>query len=180
MSDLKNAAAGAVVVTEGEVASVGTQDRKRAGRKVRVVNVKALQDAVNRAEANGPLPSLTALYTTIAADEIYNHDNYGVGPITKRIKAGLEAGLTIQTKEGRKGREANPDKPANDGITDERADEMRVSYAHFANPESLELMIAAARKGSKRTLRFFATLERLLNPPEPEVETEVSAEAVTA
>jgi len=169
MSDLKTAAAGAVVVSEGVSVKVGTEDRKRAGRKAKPINVKALQAAVDRAEKDGPLSGLGALYEAVAADEAYNIAMDGVAPIAKRIKTAMELGLTVKTQAAPKGRPADPDKETDEGISEECAAEMRKAYAGFAHPATLELWLADAKAGKKRKVRFFSMLEQLMHEPEVEV-----------
>jgi hypothetical protein len=176
MSDLKNAAAGSVEVSEGVVSKVGTRGGPRGPRRPKPVNTRALQAAVNRAEINGPLASLGKLYLALAADVMYNVNSDGVGPIAKRLKAGIEAGVTIQTVAAPKGRLADPDKATNDGITEECADELRIAYAHFADPNSMETFLDAAKDGKKRYMKFFAMLDRFVNGGE---EVEPTADVLT-
>lgn len=172
MGDLKNAATNAVVVSEGIPSKVGTRGGPRGPRAPKPVNTRAIQAAVNRAEINGPLASLGALYAALTADEMFNVNTDDVATITKRLKAGIEAGVTIQTVAAPKGRAADSDRATNDGITEAEADEIRVSYAHFANSRSLEILLAKAMAGKKRALRLIGGIESLMNEPEPEVPAE--------
>jgi len=166
---------GAVVVSEGIPKAVAAKPERKP-RKAKPINSRALQAAIDRVEANGPLKGLGALYQALCDDQVYNEvAQIELAAMTKRVQGAVEAGLvTHKTVAAPKGRTADPNKPAKavEPMTAECAESLWADFSDLKsdrvgiNPDRLQVLLDDAMAGKANPVRFLKMLSWLTTSDE--------------